>query len=508
LDKYSDIFVIGGGVNGCGIARDAAGRGLSVTLCEQGDLAQGTSSSSTKLIHGGLRYLEYYEFSLVRKALAEREVLLRIAPHIIQPIRLLLPYHKGLRPAWLIRLALFLYDNMGGRKLLPASKTVDLRDSVEGGPLKKRFKRAFEYSDCTVDDARLVILNAMAARDNGAHIYTRSRVLSAQRIDSFWTIRVLDVDTATEYVVHSKVLVNASGPWVSEVIEKCTPMDPVTRLRLVKGSHIIVPKLYAHSKSYTLQGKDGRIVFTIPFKNDFTLIGTTELDYDGDLENIEVQEEEVSYLCDFVSDYFLTTLSPKDVVFRYAGIRPLFDEGVSAAQAATRDYILELNAGEEGAAPLLNIIGGKITTYRVLAEEALAKIRDYFPSMGKDWTARKCLPGGDIGINGYETALSRLRIQCPFLRVEHAQRLIGSYGTLAFKILEQVADTDALGEHFGADLYAAEVTYLMEWEWARTADDVLQRRGKLCLYLDSAQVQKLSSWMLQQTALPEDRKYG
>ena len=508
MDTHSDIFIIGGGINGCGIARDAAGRGLSVTLCEQGDLAQGTSSASTKLIHGGLRYLEYYEFSLVRKALKEREVLMRAAPHLIQPIRLLLPYHKALRPAWLIRLGLFLYDHMGGRKLLPATNTVKLGGSLEGRPLKEHFRFAFEYSDCTVDDARLVILNAMAARDSGARIHTNSRVLSVQRIDSVWNIRVLDLETGREHAVRSKLLVNATGPWVSEVVSKRTPAELITGLRLVKGSHIIVPKLYSHSRSYTLQGRDGRIVFTIPYENDFTLIGTTELDYVGDLEAPVVLEEEVQYLCDFVGDYFTNAPSPADVISRYAGIRPLFDEGVSTAQAATRDYILEMNGGEMGAAPLLNIIGGKITTYRVLAEDALAKIRGSFPLMGEDWTAGRCLPGGDIGVNGYKTAVSRLLVRHPYLQSSHAERLVRSYGSLAFKVLEGVSNLAALGEHFGAGLYAVEVNYLMEWEWARTAEDVLWRRGKLGLHLDSDQVQTLAEWMLQQTAIPEDRWYG
>ena len=423
---------------------------------------------------------------------------MRLAPHLIRPIRLLLPYHKGLRPAWLIRLGLFLYDNMGGRKLLPASKTVNLEGSLEGRPLKEKFKIAFEYSDCTVDDARLVVLNAMAAHENGARIDTRSRVLSAQRIDSIWNIRVLDLETGTEHSVRSKLLINASGPWVAEVIEQRTPVKQVTGLRLVKGSHIIVPRLYEHSGSYTLQGRDGRIVFTIPFEKDFTLIGTTELDYAGDLHNPEVLDEEVQYLCDFVSDYFSTPLVPDDVVSRYAGIRPLFDEGVSVAQAATRDYILELNGGEAGAAPLLNIIGGKITTYRVLAEEALAKIRDWFPSMGENWTAGKCLPGGDIGVDGYDTSVSRLLNRHPFLQLAHAERLVRSYGSLAHKVVEGIPDTSSLGEHFGADLYAAEVVYLMEWEWARTAEDVLWRRGKIGLRLNADQVKHLGDWMMQQ----------
>ncbi|PWC31547.1 glycerol-3-phosphate dehydrogenase, partial [Azospirillum sp. TSO22-1] len=361
--------MIGGGINGCGIARDAAGRGASVFLCEQGDLASATSSASTKLIHGGLRYLEYYEFRLVREALKEREVLWRMAPHIIRPLRFVLPHLAGLRPAWFLRLGLFLYDHLGGRERLPGTRTLDLRTDEAGQPLKPGLKRAFEYSDCWVEDARLVVLNAQDAARLGATIRTRTRCVEAARRDGLWQVTVEDVRTGVRSTIRAKVLVNAAGPWVAEVLEQCLRTEVGHRIRLVQGSHIVVPRLFAHERCYIFQNADGRIVFAIPYERDFTLIGTTDQDYQGDPAGVHATEAEITYLCAAAGEYFATPIRPEDVVWSYSGVRPLFDDGASAAQAATRDYVLALDA-PEGGAPLLSVFGGKITTYRKLAEAA------------------------------------------------------------------------------------------------------------------------------------------
>ena len=505
MENFSDIFIIGGGINGCGIARDAAGRGLKVILCEQGDLAQGTSSASSKLIHGGLRYLEYYEFRLVRKALEEREVLLRTAPHIVHPMRFLLPYHKALRPAWLIRLGLFIYDHLGGRKTLPATKTVDLRNSLYGDALRDKYHTAFEYSDCIVDDARLVVLNAMDARDKGARIYSRCRVLSAWREKKFWTIEVQDVATGAKRIMRAKFLINAAGPWISDIIRnKIQPQNHITetgnvkgrsKVRLVKGSHIIVPRLYNHDRAYTFQGGDGRVVFAIPYQKFFTLIGTTDVDYDGDLDRVEISPEEITYLCDFVGEYFGSPPTPADVVWQYAGVRPLFDDGTNTAQAATRDYILELEGGLDAQPAHLNIIGGKVTTYRVLAEDVLEKIKIFFPGMKGKWTSDETLPGGDIEAGDVGAEITKRHVEYPDLHKKYIERLVQSYGSLTDSVLSQNRKMETLGQHFGGDLYEMEVLYLMENEWAVTAEDILWRRSKLGLHFSDAEASALDLWM-------------
>ncbi len=505
MEKLSDIFIIGGGINGCGIACDAAGRGLNVTLCEQGDLAQGTSSSSSKLIHGGLRYLEYYEFGLVRKALEERETLLRIAPHIVHPMRFLLPHHKGLRPAWLIRLGLFLYDHLGGRKLLSGTKTVDLRNSRYGEALRDKYRMAFEYSDCIVDDARMVILNAMAARDRGAQIYSRCKVLSAHRENKFWAIEVQDMMTGVKRVLRAKILINAAGPWVSGIVENVIqPENQKTEtnngkskaeVRLVKGSHIVVPRIYNHNKAYTFQGSDGRVVFTIPYQENFTLIGTTDVDYEGDLNRVKISTEEITYLCDLVSEYFERPLTPKDVVWQYAGVRPLFDDGTGMAQAATRDYILNLEGGLNGQPAILNVIGGKVTTYRVQAEDVLEKIKHLVPEMKDKWTSAQTLPGGDMAGGSVEAETARMHFKYPALDKKYMERLVRSYGSLADKVLNQIQKMENLGLCFGGDLYEAEVIYLMKNEWAVTAEDILWRRSKLGLRLSDVEIAALDLWM-------------
>jgi glycerol-3-phosphate dehydrogenase len=489
-----DIAIIGGGINGCGIARDAAGRGLSVFLCEKGDLASATSSASTKLIHGGLRYLEYFEFRLVREALREREVLLRAAPHIIWPLRFVLPHHRGLRPAWLIRLGLFLYDHLGGREILPGARRVDLRGEEPGRALKPEFREGFEYSDCWVEDSRLVVLNAMDAAERGAVVETRTEMLKAERNGGLWVVTLRDHATGAVREIAAKTLVNAAGPWVAEVIADRLRMPVDAPVRLVKGSHIVVRKLFDHDRAYIFQNADGRIVFAIPYERNFTLIGTTDLDYEGDPTGPAITDAEVAYLCGAASEYLRRPVVPTDVVWTYAGVRPLYDDGASEAQAATRDYVLKVEGGE-GLAPVLNIYGGKITTYRRLAEAALDKLRPRLTGMAGSWTAGATLPGGDFPVDRFEAEVASLRARCPCCGPGLARRLVRAYGTRARIIVEGVRSAADWGETFGADLTAREVRYLMDHEWARTADDVVWRRSKLGLSISPAEAARLDAWM-------------
>ncbi|MGL4974436.1 MAG: glycerol-3-phosphate dehydrogenase, partial [Bosea sp. (in: a-proteobacteria)] len=390
MDRTFDIAVIGGGINGCGIARDASGRGLSVVLFEQDDLASATSQWSSKLIHGGLRYLEHYKFRLVREALIEREVLLNIAPHIIWPLRFVLPHHKGLRPAWLLRLGLFLYDNLGGRKILPATRTLDLRSDAAGKPLKAGYATGFEYSDCWVNDARMVVLNAMDAKARGATIHTRTRVVAATRGSDHWTLTTRNIDTGEERQTRARIVINAAGPWVASVIGDVLHTHTTSKVRLVQGSHIVVPKLFDHDKPYIFQNADGRIIFAIPYEQDFTLIGTTDQDYHGDPAKVSISDAEVAYLCEAAGEYFTKAITPADVVWRYSGVRPLYDDGASKAQEATRDYVLTLDAGT-GQAPLLSVFGGKITTYRKLSEAVMDKLAGHLPpraGLSAGWTGK------------------------------------------------------------------------------------------------------------------------
>ncbi len=493
MDHIYDICIIGGGINGCGIAADAAGRGLSVALCEQNDLASGTSSASTKLIHGGLRYLEHYEFSLVRKALKEREVLLKSAPHIIRPLKFLLPYHRGLRPAWLIRLGLFLYDHLGGRELLPGCKTVDLRDEKYRKILKPEFKKAFEYSDCRVDDARLVVLNAMRARDLGATILPRHQCIKAKREKDHWHIKIRNQKTDDSRTIKAKVLINAAGPWVDNVLSDILHKPDEKIMRLVKGSHIIVKRIYDHDNAYLFQGADGRIIFTIPYQGKFTLIGTTDQDYESNLSDVQISNAETEYLCQMASEYLKAEINVADVVDTYSGVRPLYNDGASEAQEATRDFVLKLDKGRNQA-PLLNIIGGKITTYRVLAEKSLKKLKRYFPKMKEKWTAGKPLPGGNFNVTEYDYYEDKLQREYPFLKHHIIARLMSSYGTLAANVLKDAANIEEMGQHFGEGLYEKEVIYLIENEWAQTVDDILWRRTKLGLHLNKDQIGALIHW--------------
>jgi glycerol-3-phosphate dehydrogenase len=490
LQSY-DVFVIGGGVNGTGIARDASGRGYSVMLAEMSDLASGTSSAATKLVHGGLRYLEHYEFKLVHEALAEREVLWASAPHIIWPLRFVLPHHQGLRPAWLLRLGLFAYDNLGGRKLLPGTQTLDLTRHPAGKPLKPGFKQGFEYSDCWVDDARLVTLYAKDAAERGARIATRTKVISARRGEDGWSITL--EGPAGRETVSASLVVNAAGPWVDEVINQALGRNDERHVRLVKGSHLVVNKLFEHDRCYIFQNADNRIIFAIPYEGDFTLIGTTDVDHDATSGPVEISAAETDYLLSAASEYFAQPVTREDVVWSFSGVRPLFDDGASAAQEATRDYVIRTEAEEGGA--LINVFGGKLTTSRHLAEEVVDGFGKLIGRMGPRWTKTAKLPGGDFAPTAFEPELGQLRQAYPWLEPSHARRLMRLYGTRARVLLGEAGALHDLGAHFGADLYGREVDYLMDEEWAVTAEDVLWRRTKLGLRLGAADKQALAAYM-------------
>lgn len=493
MSKDYDILVIGGGVNGCGIARDAAGRGLKVALCEKDDLAQATSSASTKLFHGGLRYLEHYKFRLVRESLIEREMLLKAMPHISWPMRFVLPHHEGLRPAWLLRLGLFIYDHLGGRKILPAAKTLNLQEDVAGGPLKDSFVKGFEYSDCWVEDSRLVVLNALDASNRGADIFTRTAVTSAWRDGNIWRAEVKTEGTDAPREIRAKAIVNAGGPWVSEILNQRLGQNTNEGVRLVRGSHIVTKRLADHDKPYIFQQADGRIVFAIPYQTYFTLIGTTDHDHDATLDKVECTPEEQTYLLAAVSEYFKSPVTDKDVVWSYSGVRPLYDDNASEATEATRDYVLSLQDADQ-VTPLLNVFGGKITTYRRLSEAALRKLVPYFPLAAEPWTAGVALPGGDFPVDGVDEMVSRLERRYSFLTSEWALRLVRAYGTNAGRILGDAKTADDLGRDFGATLSEAELRWLIKKEWAQSADDVLWRRSKLGLFMNSAQKLALAQW--------------
>ncbi|MFN6933870.1 MAG: glycerol-3-phosphate dehydrogenase [Tsuneonella sp.] len=483
-----DIAVVGGGVNGCGIARDAAGRGAKVLLLEAGDLASGTSSASTKLIHGGLRYLEHYEFGLVRESLSERERLWGIAPHIAWPMRFVLPHVPGLRPRWLVRAGLFLYDHIGGRKRLPATETVSLSQHPAGAPLKPEFTSGFVYSDCWVDDARLVVLNARDAADRGAEVRTRCRVTALCRDGDAWSIE------AGGETFRARAVVNAAGPGVIDLLSE-SHLQPDKAMRLVRGSHIVVRKLFDHSFAYFFQLPDGRIFFAIPYEEDFTLIGTTDVDHDGG--PIEASAAEIAYLCEGASRFFRVPVAPDDVVWTYSGVRPLIDDGSGRPEAATRGYDLDLSEPDEGA-PLLSIYGGKITTYRHLSAEAVEKLAHRLPGMrGNDWTGGTPLPGGKFAVDGAAKLEADLAGRFPFL-APSAHRLVRAYGTTAFAIYEGAHSLADCGRDFGHGLTEREVRYLMTREWARTAEDVLWRRTKLGLRLSPDQAATLEEFMQQE----------
>ena len=507
-DTY-DLFIIGGGVNGCGIARDAAGRKLTVALAERNDLASATSGASTKLFHGGLRYLEYFEFRLVREALAEREVLLRAMPHISWPMRFVLPYDRnmrfdgatptskllsafmpwtrGRRPAWLIRLGLFLYDNIGGREVLPGTSVLNLTKDPAGAPLLDGFRLAYEYSDCWIDDARLVVLNARDAAQRGAQIMSRTEVVQARCTDGVWTIDLQSDGTRSS--VRSRMLVNAGGPWVDEIIRRTVGQKKSDSVRLVRGSHIVTRRLFDHDKCYFLQGTDGRIIFAIPYETDFTLIGTTDVDHEDPSVPPTCTDEEAQYLIEFASQYFKRPLRKDDIVWTYSGVRSLRQDGAASAPSVTRDYVLTVD--DTAGAPLLNVFGGKITTYRRLSEAALDRITARLGSGGRRWTSDAPLPGGDFPFDGAVQLIDDLRREFEFLDEGWAQRLIRTYGTEARQILSGAERLEELGEEFGATITAAELDWAVKHEWVRCAEDFLWRRTKLGLRVGDSQTEAI-----------------
>jgi glycerol-3-phosphate dehydrogenase len=491
-----DLFVIGGGINGAGVARDAAGRGLSVVLCEKDDLGEGTSSRSGKLVHGGLRYLEYYEFRLVREALIEREVLLKAAPHIIWPMRFVLPHSPQDRPAWLIRTGLFLYDHLGGRKRLPGTRTLDLTRDPVGTPLLDQYTRGFEYSDCWVDDARLVVLNAIDAAERGALVLTRSPAISARRENGAWTVTTKSSATGETRVFRARCVVNAAGPWVSDVIGRVAGSNSSRNVRLVKGSHVIVKKFWNGANSYLVQNEDKRVIFINPYEGDLALIGTTDIGYEGRAEDVQADDSEVAYLLAAVNRYFKEKLRPTDVLHTFSGVRPLFDDGKGNPSAVTRDYVFDLD--ETGGAPLLNVFGGKITTFRELAERGMHRLKPIFPQMRDDWTEKATLPGGEIPNADYETFVNGLRDAYPWAPralVHHYGRL---YGARAKDVVGGAKTLADLGRHHGGQLYEAEVRYLVAKEWAQTPEDILLRRTKHYLYLSDAERTAFSAWFEDQ----------
>lgn len=484
-----DLAVIGSGVNGAGIARDAALRGAKVLLLERGDLAQGTSSASTKLIHGGLRYLEHYEFGLVREALTEREILWKIAPHIIHPMRFVLPYRKGLRPRWLLRLGLFLYDHMGGRKALPPTRTVNLTRHPAGAPLQSGFTTAFEYSDGWVDDARLVVLNARHAADHGATIMPRTEVTTLARNGSLWRIET------PRGAFSARAVVNAAGPSVLALSARAH-VPSKHNLRLVRGSHIVVRKLFDHDFSYFFQLPDGRIFFAIPYERDFTLIGTTDRDHENPAEPPRASDEEIAYLCEGANLYFKTQITPADVVWTYSGIRPLIDDGSGKPEAATRGYTFEVDVAADGSAPMLSVFGGKITTYRELAREAVDRLASALPVLASPCrTGNEPLPGGNFPMTVLADEMARLAAAFPFLDAASVDRIARAYGRDAWAWLGTAQGFNDCGVHFGSGLTAAEVDWLMDREWAVEVDDVLWRRTKLGLRIDAAGREALAGYM-------------
>ncbi len=513
-DTY-DLLVIGGGINGCGIARDAAGRGLKVCLVEMNDIGSATSASSTKLFHGGLRYLEYFEFRLVRESLIERETLLQAMPHISWPMRFVLPYHnnmrfdtttptsrllsfffpwmKGRRPAWLIRLGLFMYDHLGGRKILPGTTSIDLKTGPEGKSLKPDFEKAFEYSDCWVEDSRLVVLNARDAEQRGAVILPREKCVSADVVDGVWQIKTENTQTGQISEHSAKMVVNAAGPWVGDVLHKTLRTNTPEGVRLVRGSHIVTRRLFDHDKCYFFQGTDGRIIFAIPYETDFTLIGTTDADHPDASIKPECTPEERDYLIGFINQYIGNPIQASDVIWTYSGVRPLYDDGASSATAATRDYVLKRDNSR--GAPSLNVFGGKITTYRRLAESALEEIARQLPDVAGPWTAGVALPGGDFPVDGVVDLIAQLITRHPFLDDRWATRLVKAYGTEAMQLLDGCSEVKDMGRDFGASLTEREVNWLIEKEYVRQADDILWRRSKLGLRMSKAQVAELDSWL-------------
>lgn len=496
-DDPFDLFIIGGGINGAGIARDASGRGLSVALCEKEDLASGTSSRSGKLVHGGLRYLEYYEFRLVREALIEREVLMQAAPHIIWPLRFVLPHSTNDRPAWFLRLGLFLYDHLGGRKRLPPTRSLNLRKAPEGEALKPVYKKAFEFSDCWVDDSRLVVLNMIDATERGATLFTRTRCIGAKRDNGLWQISLSD-SAGAKKTVYAKGLANAAGPWVNNVIDSLPASDAGhssdKRVRLVKGSHIVTRKFWHGDNAYLVQNDDKRVIFINPYEGDHALIGTTDIPHDGSADDVQADATEVQYLLDCVNRYFSKSLSTDDVLYTFSGVRPLYDDKAANPSAVTRDYVFDVNESNDSDCPLLSIFGGKITTYRKLAEHALEKLNPYYPAMKPAWTRGASLPGGDIDNADFESYLTELTQTYQWLDTDTVYHLARHYGDRIRLIIGNATSIEQLGQQFGPCFYEAEARYMQQHEWAHEPDDFLQRRSKHGLHMNPQQQQAFVDW--------------
>tara|TARA_R110002094_G_scaffold60909_3_gene71541 strand:- start:9186 stop:10706 length:1521 start_codon:yes stop_codon:yes gene_type:complete len=488
-----DLAIIGGGINGVGIARDAAGRGLRVLLVERDDLAAHTSSASTKLVHGGLRYLEHYEFNLVRKALKEREVLLRAAPHIIWPMRFVLPVDEGMRPAWLLRLGLFLYDHLGGRDILPGTKSLNLRKDARGDPLQERLKKGFAYSDCWVDDARLVSLTARDAAERGADIRTQADCVGLERGADRWTLKINQY--GGQETEQAKILINAAGPWVDPVTAMYDRSSNAAKLRLVKGSHIVVKRKYEGDHSYIFQNRDGRIIFAIPYEGDHTLIGTTDEPWSYAEGPARISEGEIAYLCDAASEYFEAPVTPDDIDWTYSGVRPLFDDHSRTAATVTRDFVFDYDT--DGGAPVLSIFGGKITTYRVLALQAIRTLSDALDIDGDDWTKEAHLPGGDFAPDAFDALVDQYASDWTFLDRSVLHRLVRAYGTDSATMLAGVRTLADMGQSFGAGLYEIEIRWLIDREFACTAEDILWRRSKLGLHMSKAEQQSVAQWFDQ-----------
>ncbi len=491
-NKIYDLLIIGGGINGTGIARDASGRGLSVALVEKNDLASGTSSKSSKLIHGGLRYLEYGEFRLVREALQERETLMRIAPHLVSPLRIVLPHHKGLRPKWMLRLGLFMYDHIGGGRSLPGTKVANLQTGPEKGILKNNFKTGFVFSDCRVDDARLVVANAMAAQESGAEILTRTKCVGLSHKDNIWQATLKGHPNGKTRNVKARCIVNAAGIRVDDVVELALGRVHENHLRLIKGSHIVTKRLYPSRHLYMFQNPDGRIIFAIPYEQDYTLIGTTDAPYALSDGPIEISDAETDYLLNAASEYFTNPITKKDIVWSYAGVRPLYDNKKQNASAVTRDYVFDLM--DENMPPILSIFGGKITTYRELSEHALKKLRTHFPDLPKRWTAKTPLPGGDIDNADFENFLTILKTEYPWMDTANMCRMARAYGTRISLVIGAATSQKDMGRAFGGGLTVREANYLHTHEWAKTAKDILWRRTKCGLHMHKNQRAIFTRW--------------
>jgi len=490
-----DICIVGGGINGAGIALDAASRGLKVLLCEQNDLASATSSWSSKLIHGGLRYLEYREFRLVREALQEREILLKLAPHLIEELRFILPHEKHHRPLWLIRLGLFLYDYLAKRKTIRRSHAISLKNLSYYNVLQSYLQMAFIYSDCRVDDARLVVAVALKAEELGASILTRHRCINAKSVNDLWHIDIQNTNNQEITQVQANVLINATGPWANQFLTENLHLPTHYKMKLVQGSHIIVPKIYLGTEAFILQNTDNRIIFVIPYQNDFSLIGTTEVDFHGDLSSPTIQENEIQYLVDSVKKYFKTNLTKKDIIWHYTGVRPLIDGHENNPSAISRDYLIELS--KDSHLPLLNVYSGKITTYRKLALHAVNKLAPFFPELSKSKTKKLILSGGNFP-GTKQNYLNDMQQAYPWLDHTLLHRYINCYGTRITILLSNCHQLSDLGEHFGAGLYEREIIYLMQHEWAQTVEDVIWRRTKLGLYLDKEQIAKIEAFISSQ----------